>query len=88
MAKLHEGSCMGLLLRADGPLSAQNNMGNTPLHVAAMYRFDEGARQLLVAGVERNAGNKRGETSLHLALIHDSRAVFETLLSAGADVLA
>ncbi|KFA81119.1 hypothetical protein S40288_01014 [Stachybotrys chartarum IBT 40288] len=78
---------MALLARGGAPVNAQNNLGNTPLHVAAMHGFDEGTQWLLVTGTDRNKRNNSGEIPLQLALAFDNSAVVETLLAAGVDAL-
>jgi ankyrin repeat protein len=72
---------MGKGARAD----VQNTEGNTPLSVAAMLGWYEGAEQLLARGAKVDLGNSRGETPLILAVQKRDLPMVRLLLSKGAD---
>jgi uncharacterized protein len=59
--------------------------GNTPLTVAAQLGWLDGAEALLTAQADVNAGNKRGETPLILAVQRHNPAMVRLLMSKGAD---
>lgn len=72
---------MGKGARAD----VQNREGITPLSVAAMLGWIEGAEQLLARGAKVDLVNSRGETPLILAVQKRDIAMVRLLLSRGAD---
>ena len=88
------------LLDAGADINAQNNMGATPLHVAATNQGADIVTLLLDAGAELNAGASAWGTSLLHAISgrrgmsHDRRsrgmseAAINALLEAGADLNA
>uniref|UniRef100_A0ABD2WGM2 Uncharacterized protein n=1 Tax=Trichogramma kaykai TaxID=54128 RepID=A0ABD2WGM2_9HYME len=48
------------------PINAQDNEGNTPLHLALRNRSNSAAEWLLKNGANANVTNKKGETALHI----------------------
>lgn len=67
---------------------ARNEIGNTPLHIAAGKGFTEIAEMLISEGADLSAPGESGHTPLHLAVINGQIKILEMLLSRGADVNA
>ncbi|KAG8185896.1 hypothetical protein JTE90_028896 [Oedothorax gibbosus] len=64
-----------ILLEKEGlDLSAQDIKGNTPLHVACMYR-PEAIKQLLEAGADTHMKNDQGETALSVIIGHNTLTI-------------
>jgi ankyrin repeat protein len=73
-----------LLVDAGADVNAGNDMGHTPLHLAANV---DAVRVLVTAGADVNARSLDGSTPLHLAVEEPGRVgVVEALLAAGAEV--
>lgn len=77
------------LLDAGANLNAKNDVGHTPLHVAAIRGREVVAVALLEAGANPNAVDHDGKTPLHWAASYDEASGYEDivklLLDAGAD---
>ncbi|MGE0815953.1 MAG: ankyrin repeat domain-containing protein [Vicinamibacterales bacterium] len=86
-------SC-GLWLHAASPDQAARSaaqpapQGRSPVADAAMRRDAAGVRALLHQGADVNAAQGDGMTALHWAARHGDAALTETLLYAGANVMA
>lgn len=69
--------------------NANNQAGETPLHLAVLYRDEDTAARvadrLVANGAELNAPLKGGQTPLHHAVARGAKPVVETLIQAGAD---
>ena len=69
--------------------NATNRAGETPLHLAVLFRDEETAARvadrLIANGAELNSAQKGGQTPLHHAVARGSKSVVETLILAGAD---
>lgn len=77
------------ILRADGgQIKAVNEMGRTPLHLAALGGKIEVVRAVMAFGPVIDATDRMGRTPLMLACISGSDEVVRTLVVAGADVNA
>ncbi len=72
------------LIKLGCSVSAQDNFGNTPLHVAASFGAVEPAKQLLEWGADINATNVRGLTPLTAARRARRFLMAEFLNSKGA----
>lgn len=61
-------------------------MGQTPMHIAALWGNVEAIQVLLAAGANVNVENVRGTTPLHFAAAarKNAKATVEVLLKAGA----
>lgn len=73
-----------LLLSNDCCINAQDKDGNTPAHLLAMRRHQNGLEELISKGADINLKNKKGETCLHLAA--DNAGSVQCLLQYGSDV--
>jgi len=69
-------------------VNAQDDMGMTPLHWAALKNDADAVATLLAAGADVNIRNKRGRTALWKACLINSEACAEKLITFGADVNA
>lgn len=68
-------------------VSAKDNLGNTPLHVAVGMQASPLAIALIASrGGDANARNNAGDTPLHLAVRRNWRPQGESLLQARADI--
>jgi ankyrin repeat protein len=74
------------LITQGADINAKNNVGDTPLHIASMYRHPEVVELLLSRGAEVNEKNVRGFTPLRFASSTGNTEVAELLLSRGANV--
>ncbi|EFQ99067.1 ankyrin repeat domain-containing protein 44 [Nannizzia gypsea CBS 118893] len=71
-----------------GDINAQDDMGMTPLHWAALKDDVEAVSALLAAGADFTIRNKRGKTALWKACLNNAYASAVQLLAFGADVNA
>jgi ankyrin repeat protein len=77
------------LLEQRAPVNAQDESGDTPLHVATLEGHAAVVELLLNAGAHVNGRAGTGLTALHVAVFwNDQGDVTEALLRAGADVNA
>jgi ankyrin repeat protein len=63
---------------------ARNELGSTPLHIAATNSSPEAAKSLIAKGADINARDNNGSTPLHLAAFTGKKEVVELLLNSGA----
>lgn len=73
-----------LLSRGADP-NIRNRDGQTPLALASMLGWTDGARLLISQGANVNATNDRGETPLIIAVQHHDLPTVRLLLANGAD---
>ena len=80
-------ACLRLLLRngADANAVAANHARVRPLHSAVTGRHLECVGILLEAGADPNVRQAGGFTPLHSAVEHGDGAIYESLITAGAD---
>ena len=71
-------------LAAGAPASSRDDVGETPLHLAAAAGRLEAARALLESGAAVDAASGAGYTALHMAAQHGHVALIE-LLHGAAD---
>jgi ankyrin repeat protein len=79
------------LIEMGAPINAQNNHGETPIHIAAVKHIQPASaalRVLIANGADVNARNNAGETPLHLAALSQNEEAERALLMAHADVTA
>ncbi|KAL4425527.1 hypothetical protein ABPG75_009543 [Micractinium tetrahymenae] len=86
-AKNNNAAGIRALVEAGVPVEFCNQIGQTALHVAALWGSVEAARELLDLGADVNIENARGSTPLHFAAAAKARArdICQLLLDAGAD---
>jgi len=65
-------------------VQSRNELGSTPLHVAATNSSPEAAKLLIAKGADVNARDNNGSTPLHLAAFTGKKEVIELLLNSGA----
>lgn len=77
------------MLAADKNLvNARNELGSTPLHVAAGVPDPEIAKLLVAKGADVNAKDKSSTTPLHISAFTGKKVLVEFFLSKGADAYA
>ncbi len=69
-------------------VNSRNELGSTPLHIAAGNPTPDIARLLLDNGADLNAKDNNGATPLHIAAFSGHKANVELLLARGANVHA
>ena len=76
-----------VLAELDGgaDVTAHNEYGVTPLHLAARYCTPATIQALLAAGADVMARDEDGRTPLHIAALGRFPKVIQVLLDAGAD---
>lgn len=86
-AKDNSAAGIRALCDAGVPVEFCNQIGQTALHVAALWGSVDAAKELLDLGANVNAENARGSTPLHFAAAAKARVreICELLLDAGAD---
>ncbi|KAL4860020.1 putative 4-hydroxy-4-methyl-2-oxoglutarate aldolase [Chlorella vulgaris] len=86
-AKNNDVSALRKLIDMGVRVNYCNQIGQTALHVAALWGSVEAARELLHQGADVNGENSRGTTPLHFAAGAKSRVpeICRVLLDAGAD---
>lgn len=94
-ATIHEVVRMGdvqtinkLIAANRGVVSARNELGSTPLHIAAGNSAPDIVSLLLKQGAAINSKDNRGVTPLHIAAFSGHKANLELLLAKGADLHA
>lgn len=66
-------------------INAQDEQGNTALHIASQYkRWERHVKALLDLGANPNIQNKDGNTPLHI--VYNSEATAKMLIDHGADL--
>lgn len=69
-------------------VNARNELGSTPLHIAAGIPGAEMTKLLIDKGAVVNVKDNRGATPLHIAAFSGKKANLEQLIAKGADVQA
>ncbi|CAG0929815.1 MAG: hypothetical protein EFKGCFLK_01934 [Rhodocyclaceae bacterium] len=88
-ARLGTAAEVQRLLQADpAARDARNQLGATPLHLAATNGDGGPLKALLAAGASVNARDREDNTPLHLAAYSDKHENARLLLEAGADAQA
>lgn len=77
-----------LLLEKSLDVDSVNNVGQTPLAMAALHNRPAIAQRLLTAGANPNTWNSEGDSPLHLAANSNAVEVAALLLNAGAQRMA
>ncbi|XP_076447963.1 uncharacterized protein LOC143284807 [Babylonia areolata] len=76
------------VLRYNPPLNVEDEDGQRPIHLAALFGPVENVRLLVSVGCTVGGSNREGLTPLHIACHQGMLAVVEELLSSGANVNA
>jgi len=76
---------LGLLYQKGANLNAKDRDGNTPLILAAIGRWNEGAATLIRLKAQVNAQNRLGETALLKAVQARDLGLTKALIDAGAN---
>lgn len=69
-------------------VNAKNDLGSTPLHIAASNPVPDIAKLLLDKGATVNVKDNSGATPLHISAFSGQKANLELLIAKGADVHA
>lgn len=69
-------------------VNSRNELGSTPLHIAAGISAPDITRLLIEKGAAINAKDNNGVTPLHISAFSGHKANLELLLAKGADVHA
>ena len=67
-------------------LNYQDNIGNSYLHLAVLYKLEKIAKALIEKGISINKQNKNGNTCLHLAYLNNSDSMISILKTNKADL--
>ncbi|KAI6755630.1 hypothetical protein HG531_004736 [Fusarium graminearum] len=73
---------------AEKNIIAQDILGWTPLHYAALRKPGKWTKHLLLNGANANATDSRDWTPLHYAVLHDNWGAIEELFEGGANMRA
>lgn len=85
VVKRRDSEWLSFLLAKGARPDIKDNDGNTPLMVATLLRFPDGARLLLQRNANVNLPNGSGETPLIQAVQLNDAAMVRVLIAAGAD---
>lgn len=77
-----------LLVSNRSVVNVKNELGSTPLHIAASNSAPDIVQLLIDQGAAINARDNRGATPLHIAAFTGHKANLELLIAKGADVHA
>ena len=76
------------LLDAGADVNVTDELGECPLHIAAVRGYLQAVSMLIAKGADVNAGDVRGLTPLHAAAWSGNNEIVELLIDKGADINA
>jgi ankyrin repeat protein len=79
---------INMLLSSGADVNDRDQLGETPLHVAAVRGYREASSLLIANGADVNAEDKRGLTPLHAAAWMGHTEIVTMLITEGADISA
>jgi len=85
---IHEQSDFLSYSLAMGPavVNSKNEMEQTPLHIAVIFRREEAMTKILSADADVNAQDRTGMTPLHIAAMYGRASFAKVLLEHGAQL--
>jgi hypothetical protein len=84
----YEGDTVQLLLRKGADVAAEDDSGQTALHLAASYGRETTVRLLLEKGTDVAAEDDNGRRALHWAASYGRETTVRLLLEKGANIVA
>jgi ankyrin repeat protein len=86
--KLNDIARIKALLEAGTDVNVADELGEKPLHIAAVRGYLQAASMLIAQGADVNGGDGRGLTPLHAAAWSGNKEVVALLIDKGADINA
>jgi ankyrin repeat protein len=86
--KLNDIARIKALLEAGADVNGADELGEKPLHIAAVRGYLQAASMLIAKGADVNGGDGRGLTPLHAAAWAGNNEVVALLIDKGADINA
>jgi ankyrin repeat protein len=86
--KINDIARIKALLEAGADVNVADELGEKPLHIAAVRGYLQAASMLIAKGADVNGGDGRGLTPLHAAAWSGNNEVVALLIDKGADINA